>query len=164
MAHRMAAMLPRAYTHADRRGGLPGRLWVRSALAKQCPATPPHCCTSPSVRACANVAAMKRVITRHRKPKRIKLLAVRNNKISQKSILTGFSANSLDQTFALLYASAGLQGARSHSGRRTFLTSVANKGTSIHILKTLASHRSIQTTAAYLYRSPTQLKAAVELV
>jgi integrase/recombinase XerD len=79
---------------------------------------------------------------------------------SQKSIKTGFSANSLAQTFALLYAGAGLEGASSHSGRRTFLTSLAN----IHILKTLAGHRSISTTAAYLYSSPTQLKAAVELI
>jgi integrase/recombinase XerD len=31
-------------------------------------------------------------------------------------------------------------------------------------LKTLAGHRSISTTAAYLYSSPSQLKAAVELV
>jgi integrase/recombinase XerD len=82
---------------------------------------------------------------------------------SQKSIRTGFSANSLAQTFALLYSGAGLQGASSHSGRRTFLTSLANKGTAIHILKTLAGHRSIQTTATYLYSSPSQLKAAVEL-
>jgi len=52
----------------------------------------------------------------------------------------------------------------SHSGRRTFLTTLANKGTAIHILKTLAGHRSISTTAAYLYSSPSQLKAAVELV
>lgn len=82
---------------------------------------------------------------------------------SQKSIKTGFSANSLAQTFALLYKGAGLEGASSHSGRRTFLTSLANKGTAIHILKTLAGHRSISTTAAYLYSSPSQLKAAVEL-
>jgi integrase/recombinase XerD len=82
---------------------------------------------------------------------------------SQKSIKTGFSANSLAQTFALLYEGAGLEGASSHSGRRTFLTSLANKGTAIHILKTLAGHRSISTTAAYLYSSPSQLKAAVEL-
>jgi integrase/recombinase XerD len=51
-----------------------------------------------------------------------------------------------------------------NSGRRTFLTNLANKGTAIHILKTLAGHRSISTTAAYLYSSPSQLKAAVELV
>ena len=83
---------------------------------------------------------------------------------SQKSIRAGFNANSLAQTFALLYAGAGLEGASSHSGRRTFLTTLANKGTAIHILKTLAGHRSISTTAAYLYSSPSQLKAAVELV
>ena len=41
---------------------------------------------------------------------------------------------------------------------------ITNKGTAIHILKTLAGHRSISTTAAYLYSSPSQLKAAVELV
>jgi integrase/recombinase XerD len=83
---------------------------------------------------------------------------------SQKSVKAGFSANSLAQTFALLYEGAGLEGASSHSGRRTFLTNLANKGTAIHILKTLAGHRSISTTAAYLYSSPSQLKAAVELV
>ena len=83
---------------------------------------------------------------------------------SQKSVKSGFSANSLAQTFALLYKSSGIEGASSHSGRRTFLTSLANRGTAIHILKTLAGHRSISTTAAYLYSSPSQLKAAVELV
>ena len=79
-------------------------------------------------------------------------------------MLTGFSANSLAHTISLLYADAGLQVARSHSVRRTFLTSLANKGTAIHILKTLAGHRSIQTTATYFYSSPSQLKGAVELV
>jgi integrase/recombinase XerD len=83
---------------------------------------------------------------------------------SQKSIRSGFGANSLAQAFALLYEGAGVEGASSHSGRRTFLTNLANKGTAIHILKTLAGHRSISTTAAYLYSSPSQLKAAVELV
>jgi integrase/recombinase XerD len=83
---------------------------------------------------------------------------------SQKSVKQGFSANSLAQTLSQLYRSAGIEGASSHSGRRTFLTTLANKGTAIHLLKTLAGHRSIQTTATYLYSSPTQLKAAVEMV
>ena len=75
----------------------------------------------------------------------------------------GFTANSLTQTIAKLYRGAGLDGATSHSGRRSFLTNLANKGTAIHLLRTLAGHRSISTTATYLYSSPTQLKAAVEL-
>jgi len=82
---------------------------------------------------------------------------------SQKSIKLGFSANSLAQTFTLLYEGAGLEGASSHSGRRTFLTNLANKGIAIHVLKTLAGHRSISTTASYLYSNSNQLKAAVEL-
>jgi integrase/recombinase XerD len=40
---------------------------------------------------------------------------------------------------------------------------LADKGISIHILKSLAGHRSIATTAKYLYSSPTQLKAAADL-
>ncbi len=83
---------------------------------------------------------------------------------SQKSVKSGFSANSLSQTLTQLYVSAGIEGATSHSGRRSFLTNLANKGTAIHLLKTLAGHRNIQTTAAYLYSSSAQLKAVVELV
>ena len=82
---------------------------------------------------------------------------------SQKDARKGFTANSLTQTVAKLYRGAGLDGATSHSGRRTFLTNLANKGTAIHLLRTLAGHRSISTTATYLYSSPTKLKAAVEL-
>ena len=81
---------------------------------------------------------------------------------SQKDARKGFTANSLTQTIAKLYRGAGLDGATSHSGRRSFLTNLANKGTAIHLLRTLAGHRSISTTATYLYSSPTQLKAAVE--
>ena len=76
----------------------------------------------------------------------------------------GFSANSLAQYFFYLYRACSLGGCSSHSGRRSFLTGLANKGTAIHILKALAGHRNISTTASYLYSSPTQLKAAVELV
>jgi len=83
---------------------------------------------------------------------------------SQKRNSDGFTANTLTQFFHYLYKRSGVDGASSHSGRRTFLTNLANKGTAIHLLKTLAGHRSIQTTATYLYSSPSQLRAVVELV
>jgi integrase/recombinase XerD len=67
---------------------------------------------------------------------------------SPKSIKLGFNANSLAQTFALIYEGAGLEGASSHSGRRTFLTHLATQGITIRLLKTLVSHRTISTTAA----------------
>ena len=76
---------------------------------------------------------------------------------------SGFTANTLAQHFFHLYKAAGLEGASSHSGRRTYLTGLADKGISIHILKSLAGHRNIATTAAYLYSSPTQLKAAADI-
>ena len=82
---------------------------------------------------------------------------------TQKAQARGFTANTLCQFFHHLYKNAGIQGASSHSGRRSFLTHMADKGTSIHILKTLAGHRSIACTAVYLYSSPSQLKKAVEL-
>ena len=74
----------------------------------------------------------------------------------------GFNANTLTQHFFHLYRAAGIQ-ASSHSGRRSYLTGLADRGISIHILKSLAGHRSIATTAKYLYSSPTQLKAAADL-
>ena len=77
---------------------------------------------------------------------------------------SGFTANTLAQHFFHLYKAAGIEGASSHSGRRTYLTGLADKGISIHILKSLAGHRNIATTAAYLYSSPTQLKAAADMV
>jgi hypothetical protein len=61
--------------------------------------------------------------------------------------------------FAILW-----DGASSHSDRKTLFTNLAYKGTAIHILKTLAGHRSIGTTAACLYSSPSLLNDAVEFV
>ena len=82
----------------------------------------------------------------------------------QKRRAKGFSSNTACQFFHTLYKAVGIEGASSHSGRRGWLTAMADKGTSIHILKTLAGHQSISTTAVYLYSSPSQLKRAVELV
>jgi integrase/recombinase XerD len=77
---------------------------------------------------------------------------------------TGFSANSLTQHFLVLYKRAGLEGASSHSGRRTFITSLAAQGVSVRVLAALAGHRSIQTTQRYIDVNDNMLRKAVELV
>ena len=77
---------------------------------------------------------------------------------------TGFSANTLTQHFGELYARAGLEGATSHSGRRTFITSLASQGVSVRVLAALAGHRSIQTTQRYIDVNDNMLRNAVELV
>ena len=76
----------------------------------------------------------------------------------------GFSANTLAQTLNTLYQRAGLDGASSHSGRRTFITTLANKGVGVRVLASLAGHRSISTTQRYIDVNDHQKRAAVELV
>ena len=75
-----------------------------------------------------------------------------------------FTANTLAQHFFWLYKAAGLNGASSHSGRRTFITTLANKGVSVRLLQALAGHRSITTTQVYIDVNDAMKRAAVELV
>lgn len=82
---------------------------------------------------------------------------------SQKQRRAGFTPNSLAQTLKGLYLGAGIDQASSHSGRRSFLTNLADKGVGIHVLAQLAGHRRISTTAQYLYASPKLLARAVNL-
>ena len=76
----------------------------------------------------------------------------------------GFSANSLCQWFFWVYRAAGISGASSHSGRRSFLTSLANKGIGVRILASLAGHRSIAVTMKYLDANDDMKRNAVELI
>ena len=74
-----------------------------------------------------------------------------------------FSANGLCQRFIQLYALAGLDKATSHSGRRTFITNLANKGVNVRVLAALAGHKHIGTTQRYIELNDAVLKAAVEM-
>ena len=76
----------------------------------------------------------------------------------------GFSPNTLCQHFHWLYQRAGLEGASSHSGRRTFSTNLAAKGVGVRVLASLAGHRSIATTQTYIDVNDDQKRKAVELV
>ncbi len=75
-----------------------------------------------------------------------------------------FSANTLAQTINTIYRKAGLDGASSHSGRRSFITTLAHKGVGVRVLASLAGHRSISTTQRYIDVNDDQKRAAVELV
>ena len=74
------------------------------------------------------------------------------------------SPNSLVQAFGRVYDACGLDAASSHSMRRTFLTNLANKGVSIHVLAALAGHRNVSTTMVYLSANENVMRAAVELL
>jgi integrase/recombinase XerD len=76
----------------------------------------------------------------------------------------GFSANTLCQTINAIYRASGLEGATSHTGRRSYCTKLASMGTSIHVIAALAGHRNIQTTMRYLVASDDMKRAAVELL
>ena len=75
-----------------------------------------------------------------------------------------FSANTLCQHFHWLYKQAGIDGASSHSGRRSFITALANKGVGVRVLMALAGHRNISTTQAYIDINDEMQRRAVELI
>lgn len=76
----------------------------------------------------------------------------------------GWSPNVLCQHFYWLYKKAGIVGASSHSGRRNFITSLANKGVSVRILASLAGHKSIAVTQRYIDVNDEMKRNAVELI
>jgi integrase/recombinase XerD len=83
---------------------------------------------------------------------------------TQKCPERGFTANTLTQFFLTLYARAGIEGASSHSGRRSFATALAAKGTGIRVLMRLMGHRNIAVTATYIDANDDMLRNAVALL
>ena len=69
----------------------------------------------------------------------------------------------MTQFFHYLYRRAGIEGASSHSGRRTFITNLASKGVGVRVLMSLAGHRNISTTQAYIDVNDDMKRRAVEL-
>jgi integrase/recombinase XerD len=77
----------------------------------------------------------------------------------------GFNANTLTYTMHMLYKDAGfLDGASSHSGRRSFLTNLSARSVPLKVLMELAGHRQAQTTMRYINVTSDMKRAAVELV
>ena len=68
-----------------------------------------------------------------------------------------FSPNSMQQLFSKFYRMVGLDGASSHSGRRSFATRLLEQGVGIRNVQTLMGHSSIGTTAIYAEENPVLL-------
>jgi integrase/recombinase XerD len=76
----------------------------------------------------------------------------------------GFSANGLCVWFFYLYRNSGISGASSHSGRRTMITTLANKGIGVRVLAEIAGHRSIAVTQKYIDANPEMMRNAMNLI
>jgi integrase/recombinase XerD len=76
--------------------------------------------------------------------------------LSQKGV--AFSNKTLQKRFEYLYKMAGIRGASSHSGRRTYATNLIEAGIDIKAVSTLMGHSSVAMTARYVEDNPTRLK------
>jgi len=65
-----------------------------------------------------------------------------------------FSPNTLQMLFKRMYQNVGLEGASSHSGRRSFATRLLEQGVNIKNVQTLLGHSSIMTTSIYVEDNP----------
>ena len=82
---------------------------------------------------------------------------------TQKNPGRGFTANTLTQHFLYLYRGVGIDGASSHSGRRSFATALSSKGVGVRVLMRAMGHRNISTTIGYVDASDDMLRRAVDL-
>ena len=76
----------------------------------------------------------------------------------------GFTAQTMVNLFARFYRLAGIKGASSHSGRRQFLTELADKGVNVRVIQALARHQDIGTTQRYIDYNEAKLRSAIELI
>lgn len=83
---------------------------------------------------------------------------------TQKFPRRGFTANTLTQHMNAIYKKCQIEGATSHSGRRSFITNLASKGIGVRVLMSLAGHKHISTTQAYIDVNDDMKRRAVELI
>jgi integrase/recombinase XerD len=83
---------------------------------------------------------------------------------SQKRDSDGFSASTLCQHFHYLYKRVGLDGASSHSSRRTFITTLANKGIGVRVIMGLSGHKALSSVQCYIDCNSELMRNAVEMV
>jgi len=77
---------------------------------------------------------------------------------------TPFTNRSIQKKFESFYTGADIKGASSHSGRRTFATTLIQNGADIKSVSTLMGHSSINMTGEYVQDNPDRLKKMVSNV
>ena len=75
-----------------------------------------------------------------------------------------FTPLTIVQLFARIYKQAGIVGASSHSGRRQFITALADNQITVRVIQALARHRHLNTTMRYIDVNDRKLEKAVEVV
>ena len=75
-----------------------------------------------------------------------------------------FSANSLAIALRNIYLDAGFTGCSSHTGRRSAISILANKGVGIRIIQKFSGHKQLQSVQHYLDANEEMVKNAVELI
>jgi integrase/recombinase XerD len=83
---------------------------------------------------------------------------------TQKSWIEGFTANTLTQHFFWMYKRAGIEGASSHSGRRSFATALSAKGVAPRVLMRAMGHKSLSSTMVYIDASDEMVSRAVNIL
>ena len=76
----------------------------------------------------------------------------------------GFTAQTIVNLFKRIYQLAGIDGASSHSGRRQFVTQLADKGINARLVQVLARHKHLSTTQRYIDVNGSKLRDAIELI
>jgi len=76
----------------------------------------------------------------------------------------GFTAQTVVNLFKRLYKIAGIDGASSHSGRRQFVTQLADRGINARLVQVLARHKHLSTTQRYIDVNKNKLRGAIELI
>lgn len=79
-----------------------------------------------------------------------------------------FSANAISGWFTRLYKGVGFEGAKGHSGRRSWITNAARKislvGGSMRDVMALARHKNLSSTQVYVDQNTEAQKQVVELI
>jgi len=75
-----------------------------------------------------------------------------------------FSANGIAIAMRNIYNDAGFTGCSSHTGRRSAISQLANKGIGIRIIQKFSGHRQLQSVQHYLDANEEMVKNAAELL